>query len=85
MSPLYSVAASLWRTVVPYLVSFAVVQLARLGLHIDDATLTTTLVGGFGTAYYGIFRALEERFGSRWGWALGLAKPPNYDADRPTT
>jgi hypothetical protein len=74
----YDWLASLWRTLVPYLVSFVAVQLARLGIDLDDATLTAALVGGFGTVYYAAFRLAEQRLGQGWGWFLGLARPPQY-------
>lgn len=75
---MYAFALSLWRTCVPYIVAFLLVRLARLGITIDDATLTSALTAGFGTVYYAVFRYLEERFGARWGWLLGAARPPSY-------
>ena len=75
---MYPFALSLWRTCVPYIVALLVVQLARLGIRIDDATLASALTAGFGTAYYALFRYLEERFGARWGRLLGAARPPSY-------
>lgn len=75
---LYDWFASLWRTLVPYVVGFVGVQLARLGITLDDATLTAALVGGFGTVYYALFRLLEQKAGRGWGWFLGLARPPHY-------
>ncbi|MFE7590931.1 hypothetical protein ACFU6K_16160 [Kitasatospora sp. NPDC057512] len=75
---MYPIALSLWRTCVPYIVAFLVVQAARLGLHLDNASVTSALVTGFGTAYYAVFRFLEHRFGTTWGWFLGAARPPSY-------
>ncbi|MET8540999.1 hypothetical protein ABZW03_10135 [Kitasatospora sp. NPDC004799] len=75
---MYQLALSLWRTCVPYVVAFLVVQAARLGVHLDDASVTSALVTGFGTAYYAAFRFLEHRFGAHWGWFLGAARPPSY-------
>ncbi|WP_225847544.1 hypothetical protein [Streptomyces sp. HPF1205] len=80
---MYTIALSLWRTCVPYLVAFAGVQAARLGLHLDNATATSALTTGFGTVYYMVFRFLEHRFGARWGWALGAARPPSYPSALP--
>ncbi len=71
-------ALSLWRTCVPYIVAFVVLQAARLGLHLDNGTVTSALTTGFGTVYYAAFRYLEQRFGARWGWFLGAARPPSY-------
>lgn len=75
---LYDWLASLWRTLVPYVVGFAAVQLARLGITLDDPTLTAGLAGAFGTVYYALFRLLEQKAGRGWGWFLGLARPPHY-------
>lgn len=74
----YDWLASLWRTVVPYIVGFLAVQLARLGIDLDDASVTAALATGFGTVYYALFRRLEQVAGSGWGWLLGLARPPEY-------
>lgn len=74
----YDWLASLWRTLVPAIVGFAGVQLARLGVHLDDGTLTSALTVGFGTVYYAVFRLAEQHLGRGWGWFLGLARPPQY-------
>ncbi|TDC70200.1 hypothetical protein [Streptomyces hainanensis] len=78
MSPLYDWLASLWRTFVPYAVSWAVVQAARVGVELDNATVTSALTAAAGTTYYGVVRYAEQRLGSHWGWLLGLARPPSY-------
>ncbi|WP_031226837.1 hypothetical protein [Streptomyces roseochromogenus] len=75
---MYQIAISLWRTFVPYLVAFVVLQAARLGIHLNNATVNSALTTGFGTVYYAVFRVLEHRYGARWGWFLGAAKPPAY-------
>lgn len=77
---MYSLAMSLWRTCVPYIVAFVGVQAARLGFHLDNATVTSALTTGFGTVYYALFRYLEHRFGGKWGLFLGAARPPSYPA-----
>ncbi|MFF4378242.1 hypothetical protein [Kitasatospora sp. NPDC001547] len=82
---MYQLALSLWRTCVPYVVAFLVVQAARLGVRLDDASVTSALVTGFGTAYYAAFRFLEHRFGANWGWFLGAARPPSYQPPTPTS
>lgn len=74
----YDWLASLWRTLVPYVVGFAGVQLARLGIDLDDASLTAALVGGFGTVYYALFRLAEQHLSPSFGWFLGLGRPPVY-------
>ncbi|MER7706378.1 hypothetical protein ABTX81_26220 [Kitasatospora sp. NPDC097605] len=75
---MYPLTLSLWRTSVPYVVAFVVVQAARLGIHLDNASVTAALVTGFGTVYYTVFRFLEHRLGAGWGWFLGAARPPSY-------
>ncbi|MFJ6771022.1 hypothetical protein ACIQOV_08645 [Kitasatospora sp. NPDC091257] len=80
---MYQLALSLWRTCVPYIVAFLVVQAARLGIHLDNASVTSALVTGFGTVYYAAFRFLEHRFGASWGWFLGAARPPSYQPPVP--
>ncbi|MFF2352134.1 hypothetical protein ACFVVL_20425 [Kitasatospora sp. NPDC058115] len=80
---MYQLSLSLWRTCVPYVVAFLAVQAARLGVDLDNASLTAALVTGFGTAYYAAFRFLEHRFGAAWGWFLGAARPPAYPSPAP--
>lgn len=75
---LYDYLASLWRTVVPYVVGFGVLQLARLGVHVDSASAVGALTALFGSVYYAVFRLLEAHVSPRWGWLLGLARPPQY-------
>lgn len=77
-APAIALPASLLRSLVPYLAGFAGVQLARLGIDMDSATLTATLTAAAGSVYYGLFRALEQKAGTGWGWLLGLARPPQY-------
>jgi hypothetical protein len=77
---MYQLALSLWRTCVPYIVAFLIVQAARLGIRLDNATVTSALTTGFGTVYYAVFRYLEHRYGARWGLFLGAAKPPSYSS-----
>lgn len=75
---LYDTLASLWRTVVPMIVGTVVAWLAHAGLHIDSATATAWLGMAFSAAYYALFRVLEAHVSPRWGWLLGLARPPKY-------
>jgi hypothetical protein len=75
---MYQLGLSLWRTCVPYIVAFLAVQAARLGIKLDNATVTSALITGFGTVYYAVFRFLEHHHDARWGWFLGIAKPPSY-------
>ena len=75
---LYDTLASLWRTLVPMIVGALVAALAHAGLHIDSATATVWLGSAFGAVYYALFRVLEAHVSPRWGWLLGLARPPKY-------
>ncbi|MFI0894902.1 hypothetical protein [Streptomyces sp. NPDC020983] len=77
---LYDTLASLWRTVVPMIVGALVAALAHAGIGVDSATATVWLGGAFSAAYYALFRVLEAHVSSRWGWLLGLARPPQYPA-----
>lgn len=79
----YDFFAGLWRTAVPLIVGFLAVQAARLGVEIDEATVTSALTAGFGTVYYGLFHRLEQVAGAGWGWFLGLARPPEYPRGGP--
>ncbi|WP_411087742.1 hypothetical protein [Streptomyces sp. 061-3] len=74
----YDWVVSLWRTVVPTIVGFAATALAHIYIAVDQQALATALMAGFITVYYGLFRFLEARVSRKFGWFLGLAKPPVY-------
>lgn len=76
---LYAWAASLWRTAASFIVSFAAVQLARIGVDLDGEAVVSFMTVVFGAGYYALFRYLEQHFDQRWGWFLGLARMPQYD------
>lgn len=69
---------SLLRTGVPYVVAWVAVQLARLGVEIDQAAVASWLTVAVGTVYYAGFRWLETHVSPRFGWLLGIARPPQY-------
>jgi hypothetical protein len=78
---------SLMRTLVPVLAGLALGAAARLGLDVDDATVTTYVTGGLTLVYYAAFRGLEE-LAERMAWRplqlaagvlLGWARPPAYE------
>lgn len=73
--------ASVVRTVVPLVVGWilAIPAVAVLGVDADAATTAVTFF--VTTAYYAIFRVLETHVDSRFGWLLGLAKPPTYSTE----
>lgn len=76
--PLYDYLASLWRTLVPIIVTVLAAWLAHAGIHIDSVAASLWLGGAFGSVYYAVLRWAETRLGARWGWLLGLASPPQY-------
>lgn len=75
---LYDTLASLWRTVVPIIVGTLVAWLAHAGIGVDSASATAWLTAAFSSAYYAAFRLLEAHVSAKWGWLLGLARPPQY-------
>jgi hypothetical protein len=76
----YDTLASLWRTLVPVLVGTVAAWLAHAGIGVDSAAATAWLGGAFSSAYYALFRVLEAHVSPRWGWLLGLARPPVYSS-----
>lgn len=79
--------ASILRTVVPIVVGLVLGLAARVGLDLDDATVTAYVTAGLTAGYYALWRALEELAG-RIGWEplrlvagvlLGWARPPEYE------
>lgn len=69
---------SLVRTVVPLIAGFLITQLLRLGVTIDEATLTTLVEAVVTGLYYAVFRFAEMHLGAGFGWFLGAARPPQY-------
>jgi hypothetical protein len=74
----YDTLASLWRTVVPLLVGTVAAWLAHAGIGVDSAAAVAWLTAAFSSAYYALFRVLEAHVSARFGWLLGLARPPQY-------
>lgn len=72
------------RTLVPIAVGWLFAQLAALGLGLPpgtDETLISGLVVVFSGLYYAAVAWLERRF--KWfGWLLGVARRPDYDAGK---
>jgi hypothetical protein len=75
---LYDTFASLWRTVVPLIVGTLVALLAHAGIGVDSDAAMAWLTAAFSAAYYALFRVLEAHVSAKWGWLLGLARPPAY-------
>jgi hypothetical protein len=74
----YDTLASLWRTIVPLLVGTVAAWLAHAGIGVDSAAAVAWLTAAFSAAYYALFRVLEAHASPRFGWLLGLARPPQY-------
>jgi len=73
---------SIIRTVVPLLVALVTALLVKAGIDPGPyRELIAQLVGGaVATAYYVAVRVFETYVKPRWGWLLGYAKQPTYDA-----
>jgi hypothetical protein len=76
--PMNPLAASIIRTVVPLAAGVLTAWLAKIGLGLDNPTVTSLLTGLFSAAYYIGVRLLEHFRSSKWGWLLGVANPPVY-------
>ena len=66
---------SLVRTIVPIVLGWA----AAVGLNLDDSAIALIVSQ---ILWYAIPRLLEQ-VDSRFGWLLGLAKPPTYVVEPP--
>ncbi|MCK7627245.1 hypothetical protein MUU72_29820 [Streptomyces sp. RS10V-4] len=74
--------ASLLRTGVPAVVGWLVAVALRHGLDLDPTAVTGVLTPIVIFVYYGVFRFAEEHLSPRFGWLLGYARPPRYEAPR---
>lgn len=83
-SALKDVWDSLVRTVTPIAVGFVVSFFTTRGIEVDP-TLAASVGAGIGAVagaiWYGLVRLFEVYVSPKFGWALGLAKAPEY----PTT
>lgn len=79
---LHNIVVSTWRTLAPYVVGFLVVQAARLGIDLDETSVMSALTIAVGTVYHAVVRLLEEHLSPRWGWLIGFAAKPDYQAVR---
>ena len=70
--------ASFIRTAVPVAAGLLLTQALRLHAHLDQATVTDAVTSGISAGYYALFRVLEKHVHPRFGWLLGLARPPQY-------
>ena len=74
------ILASVIRTVVPVIVGLLVAGLAKFGFHLTDDTFTGVITTAVKGAYYAAARWLEVKVNPAWGWLLGKAGAPKYDA-----
>ncbi|MGW3275485.1 hypothetical protein ACWDFH_29055 [Streptomyces kronopolitis] len=74
----YDLAISMWRMAVPVIAGWVATLLVQINVSVDEQQLSNFLVGGFILLYYGLFRTLESQVSPKFGWFLGLAKPPTY-------
>lgn len=72
-----SIRLSIVRTVTPVIAGVVALQLIRLGVDIDDATLATIIAAVLSSLYYAGARVLETRWPAA-GRLLGRATPPIY-------
>lgn len=78
---MYQYLVSLVRQGVPIVVGLLAALLVKWGFDpsfMDSTTITVFVAGAFGEAYYAVFRKLELKYSDRWGWLLGIARPPVY-------
>lgn len=77
-----SLLPSIVRTVVPWAVGLLILWLTRIGVTVEEGTLTTLVTAvvsaAYGVGYYLLVRVLETFASSRFGWLLGWAKLPIY-------
>ena len=79
-----SLIDSLIRTFVPIIVGAVVAFFVARGIALDpefELALTTTLTATFIGGYYLVTRLLEVYVAPKFGWLLGLAKAPVYQAE----
>ncbi|MEV7936593.1 hypothetical protein AB0O82_10660 [Kitasatospora sp. NPDC088264] len=77
-----NVYVSLLRTGVPALVGWLVALAGRYGLDLDPGAVAGVLAPASGFLYYAIFRFAEEHISPQFGWLLGYARPPQYEAGK---
>jgi len=69
------------RTLVPLVAEFIITLLVNLGIELDEEAslaLSTFLMAVFSGLWYIIARWLEDKFGEKWGFLLGIPKKPTY-------
>ncbi len=79
---------SLVRTVTPIVVAAVATFLANIGIPVDDEFRAAIdgLVGvAAGALWYAIVRLVEIFIAPKFGWLLGIAKAPEYEAKHAKT
>ena len=75
---------SLVRTFVPIVVGAVLAFFVTRGITLDpdfEVALTTTITAGLSFAWYALVRVFEVYVSPKFGWLLGLAKAPVYQAE----
>lgn len=75
-----SIGASVVRTVVPLIVGAVIAAAAKAQIELDGAVIESAVTLGVTTVYYAAVRFAETRLGPAWGWLLGYANAPQYEA-----
>ncbi len=68
------------RTYVPIAIGWVLTRLAEVGIvDIDGEAVIGASVLIVSALWYALFGWLERRVSSKFGWALGYAKAPDYE------
>lgn len=77
---MHPIIASLIRTLVPWLVGYILALAAKANLPLPESLAVEVVSIALGGLYYAVVRVLETRGKNAWGWLLGLASQPTYEA-----
>jgi hypothetical protein len=72
------IGLSIIRTFIPAVVGALITVLAKIGAHVDSASLEVFISTVVTAVYYAGVRILEVKVGPRFGWLLGAPKAPTY-------
>lgn len=77
---------SLVRTFTPIIAGAIIGWFVTVGIDLDPEfapTLIIVITGAFQGVYYLVVRLFEKYVSPKFGWLLGLAKPPVYETPEP--
>lgn len=72
------IGLSIIRTFIPAVVGAIITVLAKIGAHVDSASLEVFISTVVTAVYYAGVRVLEVKVGPKFGWLLGAPKAPSY-------